>query len=157
MLFAVLATGAVALFLILTIPKDRGKTPEGEPSVIALRFSLPEGYQFTTDSPYKLSCSSEDASIVNFGRTCGKDFSPFNPPYKLLFRGSPGKTNVTLTGVFYYCHKESGMCFYDTFKKTFPVEIRHKAPVTLPHSWNIRPRKSADSEIPKTLPEGSWL
>ncbi|OQA51526.1 MAG: hypothetical protein BWY44_01033 [Candidatus Omnitrophica bacterium ADurb.Bin292] len=144
-LFALTILGAIAAFgIVLNSGKKIQADPKTSPSYIELSFSLPAGYQFTQSSPYQLSCESENPDIVKLSRHCGENFSPLHPPYPIAFRGNPGETNVKLTGVFYYCHQETQMCFYDTFETSFPVVVKNHAPSVISRTWDIQPKRISE-------------
>ena len=48
-----LAVAAAVYFVIAALMPAH---PKGDPSFFSVRFSLPEGYYFTKDAPYKIEC-----------------------------------------------------------------------------------------------------
>jgi hypothetical protein len=143
-LFVLAILGAIAAFgIVLNSDKTISADPKTSPSYIDLSFSLPVGYQFTQGSPYQLSCDSENLDIVKLSQHCGDNFSPFHPPYRIAFWGHPGETHVKLTGVFYYCHQETQMCFYDTFEMSFPVVVKNHAPFVISRTWDLWPKRTS--------------
>jgi hypothetical protein len=140
-LFGLVVLGAVVIPVVFFAAKKHPAKPKGTPSVIEFRFSLPQGYQFTPEAPYKLTCGTDNPGVAAFGKACGSDFSPFNPPYKIPFMANPGKATVSFKGVFYYCEKATGMCFYETFETSFPLTVEGNAPLTISRIWNLWPNK----------------
>jgi hypothetical protein len=136
-------TAALAGIIFFAMPERFQKTPSGAPSVIELRFALPQGFTFTAGAPYKLTCSSDNPAILGFSKNCAENFSPFKPPFRIPVITNPGTAKALLTGTFYYCEQSSDMCFSEKFETSLTAHIKDTSPAVISHIWNLWPAKKS--------------
>ena len=133
-LVAILAAVAVFFF------RPPETTRSVAPTILAITFRFPEGYEFTEGAPFVLTWRTENPEGALSVPVPDKNFNPLVSPYKLVFTPAPGFTAVVLNARLYYCHKTSRMCFQDDFQTR--VSFDSGTVLTVPWVWEITPKKA---------------
>jgi hypothetical protein len=129
---------AVALFFF-RMPET---VPPVAPTVLAITFRFPAGYECTEGAPFVLTWRAEDSKGVLSVPVADKSFNPLISPYRLVFTPAPGSKAVVLNARLYYCHKASRMCFQDDFQKR--ISLAPDAVPVIPVEWSIEPKKTGN-------------
>ena len=133
-LIAVVTAAAIFFF------RPPETVPTVAPTILAITFRLPEGYELTAGAPFVLTWRTETPGGMRSVPTVDRNFNPAVSPYKLAFTPAPGSTAVILNARLYYCHKASRMCFQDDFQAR--VSLGAEAVPVIPWVWDIKPKET---------------
>lgn len=137
---ALVAASLAACWIFFFNPPRTGN--DAAPSVLAITFQFPEGYEFTEGAPFTLAWQAEgsDGKITTPIRD--NSFNPLMAPYLLKILPETGARAVRLKARLYYCEKASRMCFQGDFETRVPLiqGLLPKAWV-----WKIEPKKNGMS------------
>lgn len=132
---AVAVIAFLAFFLWPSTPTS-GPLKEGE-NTLKVDFHLPDAYRFIREAPHKLEWSTDNPKIVQFETPEAKNFTPFRSPYKIKLQTRSGNATIQLKSTLYYCAKDSGMCFQNTYQTSIPIQVAASGTSSLLYIWEI--------------------